>query len=90
LVQAVWSHNTSVSRASNFTPFKLLFDEEAVTPEEIKFKSARTMLDIVHSPKEVESKDLLESDKLRMVDIPKKHALVHRYRRQHAFAFMEC
>jgi hypothetical protein len=33
----VWSHNTSVSRATNFTPFKLLFNEEPVTPEEIEF-----------------------------------------------------
>ena len=38
---AIWSHNTIESRATKFTPFKLLYDEEAVTPEEIKLKSWR-------------------------------------------------
>jgi hypothetical protein len=36
LSRAVWSHNTSVSRATNFTPFKLLYGGEPVTPEEIE------------------------------------------------------
>jgi hypothetical protein len=35
LPMAVWSHNT-VSRATNFTHFKLLYGEEPVTTEEIK------------------------------------------------------
>jgi hypothetical protein len=35
LLRAVWSHNTSVYRATKFTPFKLLYGEEPVTPEEI-------------------------------------------------------
>jgi hypothetical protein len=56
------SHNTSVSRATNFTPFKLLFGEEAITLEEIKFKSARTRSEAVHNPMEAESKDLLEPE----------------------------
>jgi hypothetical protein len=36
LIKVVWNHNTSVSRPTDFTPFKLLFGDEAVTPEEIK------------------------------------------------------
>jgi hypothetical protein len=35
LLRAVWSHNTSIYRATKFTPFKLLYGEEPVTPEEI-------------------------------------------------------
>jgi hypothetical protein len=35
--RVVWSHNASVSRATNSTPFKLLYGKELVTPEEIKF-----------------------------------------------------
>jgi hypothetical protein len=35
--RAVWSHNTIVYRATNFTPFRLLFGAEAVLPEEIKY-----------------------------------------------------
>jgi hypothetical protein len=30
--RAVWSHNTTVCRATNFTPFWLLFGAEAVLP----------------------------------------------------------
>jgi transposase InsO family protein len=36
LVKVVWSHNTSISRSTGFTPFKLLFGDEAITPEEAK------------------------------------------------------
>jgi hypothetical protein len=32
----VWSHNTIVSRAMNFTPFWLMYGAEAMLPEEIK------------------------------------------------------
>ena len=42
LPRVIWSHNTTESRATKFTPFKLLFGEEAVTLEEIKLKSWRT------------------------------------------------
>ena len=38
----VWSHNTTVSRSTGFTPFKLLFDDEAITPKEAKTGSIRT------------------------------------------------
>jgi transposase InsO family protein len=36
LIKVVWSHNTTISRSTGFTPFKLLFDDEAITPEEAK------------------------------------------------------
>jgi hypothetical protein len=45
--RAVWSHNTSVCRATKFTPFKLLYGEELVTLEEIKLCSARTKVDAI-------------------------------------------
>jgi len=34
-------------RATNFTPFKLLYGEEAMTPEEIKFEGPRTNVQIM-------------------------------------------
>jgi hypothetical protein len=37
LPKVVWVHNTTVSRSTNFSPIKLLYGEEAMTPEEIKF-----------------------------------------------------
>jgi hypothetical protein len=36
LVKVVWNHNSVVSRSIGFTPFKLLFGDEAITPEETK------------------------------------------------------
>jgi hypothetical protein len=62
LLKIIWSHNTSVSRATCFTSFKLLYDEEQVTPEVVKLCSARTRSEATYSPIEAESKDLLEPE----------------------------
>jgi hypothetical protein len=43
LIKVVWSHNTKMSRSTGFTPFKLLFGDEAITPEEAKAGSIRTV-----------------------------------------------
>jgi hypothetical protein len=43
LIKVVWSHNTTMSRSTGFTPFKLLFGDEAITPEEAKAGSIRTV-----------------------------------------------
>jgi hypothetical protein len=42
LIKVVWSHNTTITRSTGFTPFKLLFGDEAITPEEAKAGSIRT------------------------------------------------
>jgi hypothetical protein len=52
LSKVIWSHNTTVSRATGFTPFRLLFDTEAMTPEEIKNESMRVL-----KAKEIEEVD---------------------------------
>jgi hypothetical protein len=67
LPRSVWSHNTSVCRATNFTPLKLLYGEEPVTLEEIKFHSARTRAEATYSPTEVKSKDLLEPERMKVI-----------------------
>jgi hypothetical protein len=36
LIKVAWSHNTTVSRSTGFTPFKLMFGDEAMTPEEAR------------------------------------------------------
>jgi hypothetical protein len=64
----VLSHNTFVSMTTNFTPFKLLFREEAVTPEDIKFQSARTRLEAFYSPTQAESKDLPEPERMKAIE----------------------
>jgi hypothetical protein len=46
LIKVVWSHNTTISRSTGFTPFKLLFSDVAITPEEAKAGSIRTMASV--------------------------------------------
>jgi len=41
LPKVIWSHNTTESKATKFTPFKLLYGEEAMTPEELRHRSYR-------------------------------------------------
>jgi hypothetical protein len=53
LPKVIWSHNTTVSRATGFTPFRLLFGIEVMTPEEIKNESMR-----VQKAKEIEEIDM--------------------------------
>jgi hypothetical protein len=65
--RAVWSHNTIVSRATNFTPFQLLFGTEAVLPKEIKQRSLWTTIEVLPCPSKVKDKDLLEPDRLMAV-----------------------
>jgi hypothetical protein len=43
LIKVVWGHNTTTSRSTGFTPFKLLFGDEAITLEEAKTGSIRTI-----------------------------------------------
>ena len=43
LVKVVWNHNTVVSRSTGFAPFKLLFRDEAITQEEARTGSIRTL-----------------------------------------------
>jgi hypothetical protein len=40
----VWSHNTTMS--TGFTPFKLQFGDEAITPEEAKAGSIRIVASV--------------------------------------------
>jgi hypothetical protein len=64
---AVWSHNTTICRATNFTPFRLMYGAEAMLPLEIKHRSLRMATEIVPCPNEAEEKDLLGSDRLKAV-----------------------
>jgi hypothetical protein len=68
LPRAVWNHNTSICRATKFTPFKLLYGEELVTPEEIKLHSTKTKMEATYSPSEAESKDLLELERMKAIE----------------------
>jgi hypothetical protein len=65
--RAMWSHNIVVCRATNFTPFRLLFRAEAVVPEEIKHWNLHTAMEAPTCPNEIEERDLVELDMLKVV-----------------------
>lgn len=48
----VWSHNTTVTRATGYTPFKLLYGEEAMLPEEARHQSLRVLKHMLTSDEE--------------------------------------
>jgi hypothetical protein len=63
--QVVWSHNTIVCRATNFTSLWLVYGAKTVLPEEVKHQSLRTTTATPTCQSEAEEKDLLESDRLK-------------------------
>jgi hypothetical protein len=65
--RAVWIHNTTVCKATNFKPFWLLFRAEAVVPKEIKHQSLRTTTEATSCPNEAMEKVLLEPERLKVV-----------------------
>ena len=64
LIKVVWSHNTTISRSTGFTPFKLLFVEEAITPEEAKAGSIRIAASTEDEADYHVAKDTIEGTKL--------------------------
>jgi hypothetical protein len=68
LVKVVWNHNTVVSRSTGFTPFKLLFKDQAITPEEARTGSIRTLASAEDEDTCKVSKDTIEGIKLQVID----------------------
>jgi ribonuclease HI len=68
LVKVVWSHNTSISRSTGFTPFKLLFGDEAITLEEAKAGSIRTVALVEDEANYFVAKDTIEGIRLQTVE----------------------
>jgi len=61
------SHNTIASRTTGFTPFKLLYDEEAMLPEEIKHQSLQVMKQVLAADEEY-SKETIEGTRLEAAE----------------------
>ena len=68
LVKVVWNHNTIVSRSTRFTPFKLLFGDEAITPEEARTCSIRTLASAQDEEACKITKDTIEGTRLQAID----------------------
>jgi hypothetical protein len=64
----VWSHNTTISRSTGFTPFKILFGDEAITPEEDKAGSIRTMALAKDEADYSVTKDAIEGIRLQAME----------------------
>jgi hypothetical protein len=68
LIKLVWSHNTTISRSTIFTPFKLLFGDEAITPEEAKAGSIRTAASAEDEADYHVAKDTIEGTRLQAME----------------------
>jgi hypothetical protein len=66
LIKVVWSHNKTMSRSTGFTPFKLLFGDEAITPEEAKAESIRTVASAEDEADYSVEKDAIERSGFRL------------------------
>ena len=66
LPRVIWSHNMTESRTTKFTPFKLLYGEDAVTPEGIILKSWRTSEEAGAAEEDIKpSIDKIEAGKIQ-------------------------
>jgi ribonuclease HI len=68
LIKVVWSHNTTISRSTRFTSFKLLFGDEAITPEEAKAGSIRTSASAEDEADYHVAKDTIQGTRLQVVE----------------------
>jgi hypothetical protein len=68
LIKVVWNHNTVVSRSIGFTLFKLLFGDEAITPEESRTGSIRTLASTEDEGDCQITKDTIEGTRLQAIE----------------------
>jgi hypothetical protein len=68
LVKVVRNHNTIVSRSTGFTPFKLLFSDEAITLEEARTGSIRTLASTEDKEAWKIIKDAIKGTRLQAID----------------------
>jgi transposase InsO family protein len=68
LIKVVWNHNTAVSRSIGFTPFKLLFSDEAITLKEARTGSIRTLALTEDEGDCQITKDTIEGTRLQAIE----------------------
>jgi hypothetical protein len=68
LIKVVWNHNTVVSRSTWFFVFKLLFGDEAITPEEARAGSIRTLGSVEDEDDCKTTKYTIEGTRLQAID----------------------
>jgi hypothetical protein len=85
LSEAVWALNMTECRATGFTPFRLLYRSEAMTPQEIKHGSPRTSATVVPDVDEPTSKDLIDEDCVFALQALNKYQAQTKAWRDHTF-----
>jgi hypothetical protein len=73
LIKVVWNHNIVVSRSIGFTPFQLLFGDEAITPEEARMGSIRTLASTEDEGNCKITKDTIEGTRLQAIEYINKY-----------------
>jgi hypothetical protein len=68
LIKVVWSHNTTISRSTGFTSFKLLFGDEAKTQKKLKRGSIRIAASAEDEADYHVEKDTIEGTRLQAVE----------------------
>jgi transposase InsO family protein len=73
LPKVIWALNTTKTRATGFTPFRLMYGSEAMTPQELKQGSPRTSPTATPDVDELTSKDLIDGDRLLALETLNKY-----------------
>jgi hypothetical protein len=69
---------------TSFTPFRLLYGSEAMTPQEIKHRSPQTSASVVLDIDEPTSKDLIDGDRVFALQALNKYQAQTKVWRDHA------
>jgi hypothetical protein len=73
LPEVIWALNTTECRATGFTPFRLMYGFEAMTPQELKHGSPRTNQLAIADVDEPTSKDLINGDRVLILKALNKY-----------------
>jgi hypothetical protein len=73
LPKVIWALNTTESRVTGFTPFRLKYGSEAMTPQELKDGSPRASPTANPDVDESTSKDLIDGDRVISLETLNKY-----------------
>jgi hypothetical protein len=71
--EVIWALNTTESRATGFTPIRLKYGWEAMTPQELKHGSPRTSTTTTPDIDELTANDLLDGDRVAALEALNKY-----------------
>jgi hypothetical protein len=73
LPEVIWALNMTESRATGFTPFRLMYGSEAMTPQQLKHGSPRTSPTATSDIDELTSKYLINGDRVLALEALNKY-----------------